>query len=501
MRRTASTLAQPADPPAPEPAPSPAERTYARAEPGALRVPHDPTNEAVVIAAACRSAERRRELVSQVPVDHFHGKGHVEVWAALRELDERGLAFSLDTVKQLSAGAVDVDQLARLIELRAEDPPNLGHHLDMLRWDAQRVRAAQGPFAELNEQLKELSTPPELLAATARRLADDLAGAGGSASVEDSVALLAQNRSARAARKAGSAIYPYGLDGFERRPDGTWRVKHGAAPRELTTVTGVSGSCKSVVAKRVALAQAVTFERRVLYGAWEEESGPVLEHLAWMSLGLDRNLVDEGRLSDEEEAALSAEEERIAARVKFLKKPPLSSGGKKAVSNVSRLMWIGSEIARVGAQFFVGDLLHRVLEEDEPAELARAFDAALRVAQDTGAHFLAVHQQLNKDLEKRPDKRPTREAIKGSGGILEASHTVIGVHRKGLWKSVEDDAIELIVLKQKNGPWPFSVEFDWDASRASLANGREVKYMRPGEDGADVDAFISQRSGGGRFRK
>src|SRR5262249_26015261 len=157
------------------------------------------------------------------------------------------------------------------------------------------------------------------------------------------------------------------------------------------------------------------------------------------------------------EAALSAEEERLAARVKFLKKPPLSHGGEKAVTNVSRLMWVGSEITRVGAQLFVGDLLHRVLEGGEPAELARACDAALRVAQDTGAHFLAVHQQLHKDLEKRPDKRPTREAIKGSGGILEASHTVIGVHRRGLWKSVDDDAIELIVLKQKNGLWPFSV--------------------------------------------
>lgn len=471
---------------------------YARGEPGALRVPHDAVNEQVVLAAACGDPEARRRLLREVRPEELHGAGHLEAWVALGEIERRSLDFSLDLVRDLSAGAVDVGYLATVLDARPEAPPNLGHHVEQVHWHAQRIGAAQGPLAELNELFRDLAARPEALAAKARELADALAGARtGGGSVEDPQALCAANRAERAARRSGTAVYPFGLDGFERRPDGSWRVKPGAAPKHLTTLTGVSGSCKSVVAKRVALAQA-QLGRTVLYGAWEEESGPVLEHLAWMSLGLDRDLVDEGRLDPADERRLDEEEERICARVKFLRKPPQGTG--KAKSNRAALGWMAAEVARTGAHVFVPDLFRMALEETEPAEEEAAFRSLLRLAQDADCHVVAVHQQRLKDVESRPDKRPTREGVKGSAGVIEASTTLIGVHRPGLWKSAEDDKIELIVLKQKSGPWPFSVEFDWDAKRASLTNGREVKYLRPGEDCSDVDSFLGRRAAGGRSR-
>ena len=194
--------------------------------------------------------------------------------------------------------------------------------------------------------------------------------------------------------------------------------------------------------------------------------------------------------------AMAREEERLVAHVKFLRKPPTRRGD----TNAGRIAWIANEVARSGAKVFVADLLDRVLPEDEVKDEARAWKEIANAAQQTGSAFLVVHQQRLKDVEQRPDKRPTREGVKGSAAIVEASDTLIGWHRRGLWKAVEDTAVEAIVLKQKRGKWPLAVEFDWDPKRASLRNGREVKYLRPGEEGSDVDGFIDrmQRGRGGR---
>lgn len=467
-----------------------------------LRVPHDAQNESVLIAAACRSPERRRELLKLAGPECFFGKGHPEFWAALGELERRSLDYSLDSVAVLGAGTVDREYFARLLEIQegAGEPPNLLFHVDRLKWDAQRIGAAHGPLQDLCDLFRQMAASPEQLAAKARQLADDLATAGGGGSVEDPRALLAENRAARASRRLGAAIYPYGLDGFERAPDGTWRVKPGLAPKTLTVFTGVSGSGKSVAAKRVALAQVRDFDRTpVLFGAWEEESGTVLEDLAWMALGYDRNLVGDGKLTPEQEEAMAREEERLLGFVRFLKRP---REGKRD-TNAGRVAWIASEVARTGVKVFVADLLDRVLPEDEVKDEARAFKLIADAAKATDAAFLVVHQQRLKDVEQRPDKRPTREGLKGSGAIIEASDTLIGFHRPGLWKSVDDASIEAIVLKQRRGRWPFSVEFDWDPNFASLTNGREVKYLRPGEDGGDVDGFIERNAGrgGGKWRR
>lgn len=473
---------------------APARVTYAKADPTALRVPHDTVNEEVVLVAAFLDADARRRVLREVRPEQLYGQGYAAALIGLAEMERRNLDFSLDTLRQITAGAVDVDYLASMLDRHDAIPPNLAYHIERVHWCDQRVRTAQGPLAELNALFRDLAARPEALAAKAKQLAEELSSAQTGSHVEDPSVLCAQNRAARVARKGGVALYPYGIDGFERRADGTWRVKPGAAPKQLTTLTGLSGSCKSVVAKRIALARADKYGDVVLYGAWEEESGPVLEHLAWMSLGVDRNAVDEGRLTDEEEARLSAEEERLAMKVRFLRRPPTSRKGK--VPNRARVDWMANEVARVGAKLFVPDLFKMSLDEQDPNDEELAYRALLRLAQDTDCHVLAVHQQRGKDVEQRTDKRPTREGIKGSGGVVEASFTLIGVHRKGLWKPTEDDTLELIVLKQKNGPFPFSVEFDWDARTASITNGREVKYLPPGEDGGDVDAFVNRRSNG-----
>lgn len=463
--------------------PGAARPATAQLMPGALRVPHDPINEQILLAAACRSKDRRAELLRSAPAEHFFCKDHAAFWATLAELDARGLEFGFDTVHQLSGGKLDRAYFEGVVAQRPDVPPNLQHHVEVLRWDAARVLAAHGPLADVIDAFRDQATEPAVLAAAARRLAEDLSQAAPLSGTYDSQALLAGNRAAYEARKIGCPVWPYGLDGFEQDAKGLWRVKPGCAPGDVTVLTGVSGSGKSIVSKAIANGQARR-EVRVLFGAWEEQAGPTLEHLGMMSLGLDRNAVDEGRLDPEDEARLFAEQERIAASVRFLRQPP-RAGRKAKLTIEGRIDWVFSEAQRVGARVIVLDLFSRLLVLRRIEEEQAAWEHLQGCARETGIHVVANHQQRLKDVESRSDCRPTREGAKGSAGVVEVADTMIGVYRPAVHRSVEDNVMELILLKQRKGRWPFAVRFDFDPVRVQIAKGREVAYLRPGEDGLD----------------
>jgi KaiC/GvpD/RAD55 family RecA-like ATPase len=265
-------------------------------------------------------------------------------------------------------------------------------------------------------------------------------------------------------------------------------------PGKVTVVTALSGHGKSIFVKAMSLGQ-VGVERPGLFGAFEDEAPEVLEDVAAMSLGFDRDEVDEGRLQPEDAARFFEEQERVASLLKFMRHPP--TDGKRVKSTITaRIEWCFNEAVRVGASYVVVDLLARLFASADPAEEQRGWECFQRCAKDTGVHGVATHQQRAGDVEQRSDKRPTREGLKGSKGVLEVADTLIGVYRASLCESVEDKTLEAIVLKQRRGRWPFAVRFDFDPKRWTLKRGREVAYLRPGEDG--LDGIVDRR--GGRSR-
>ena len=256
----------------------------------------------------------------------------------------------------------------------------------------------------------------------------------------------------------------------------------------MTVVTGLSGGGKTTFTTAVATAQA-NAGRRVLYGAWEQGSGATLELMAVQSLGLSRTSFVEGTVTQAEHDAVDAEMRRLAERVRFFELPFGRERGKRQL-NDEHLDTIHAYIAETGADVFIADLWRRAVRQFDPDEEEAALYRQQAIAQETRCHVILVHQQRLKDVEAREDKQPTREGLKGSGAWVEVPDTIIGVHRPALWKAVADDTLVAIVLKQRHGPWPLAVEFDWKPEEGSIRNGRSVEYQRPGQ--GEVDSFLAE---------
>jgi len=96
--------------------------------------------------------------------------------------------------------------------------------------------------------------------------------------------------------------------------------------------------------------------------------------------------------------------------------------------------------------------------------------------------------QLNREVEKRPNKRPMLSDLRESGGIEQDADDVIFLYRpeyylKGKTPDRDKGVAELIVAKQRNGP-PGKVRVAFDARSITFY---DLSATKPDEDDDDND--------------
>jgi hypothetical protein len=136
-----------------------------------------------------------------------------------------------------------------------------------------------------------------------------------------------------------------------------------------------------------------------------------------------------------------------------------------------------------GLDILYWDLFEKQLADRRPQAIAWALDRVQEMAQRHRIHIALLHQILLKDAERQQDKRPTRYNLKGSGGYIETPDFVFGLYRRAVYeRGIQDNEIELHCLKQRMGPWPFRMIFNWDGSICNVSGGREAQMVFTNED-------------------
>lgn len=469
------------------------------AEPAAPKVilPFDSSNEAAMVVASYLFAHVRASMLMRLVPDHFQQKEHRDLWTAFLEAERRKLVLDLPLVEQLTSGAT-ARYLAELAEIRPDEPKNLNFHLHNVLWDHARSSAARGPIPAFIEALRDPKADPDRVKGLARSIAQSFDGYEDRKYLHEPGALVRDQMKEVEARVAGRATWAYGvagLDFYDRQgPPEDWRRRMlpGAAPGQITVVTGISGGGKTTFTAHIVLGTAfpgwvegdfARLGRVVLYGAWEMNGGMTLELLSCISLGWSRSELVEGKgpvATPEGRVMLQDRMTLLATRIRIMGNPFRRRTGEKP-SNERNLDIVQGYIADSGCEVFVGDLWKRCLRSTEPDDEEEALIRQQAMVEDLHVHAVLLQQQRLKDIENRPDKRPTREGIKGSGAWVEVPDTIIGAHRPALFKRSADDKLEIVVLKQRHGKWPLAIEFDWEPDRGMIKNGRAIDYDRPGE--------------------
>lgn len=452
----------------------------------ALRISVDSANEQVVLASALVDDATREQLTRKLKPEHFFEETHKKLWRALQEMQQRRLAYDPATFQRLVNDPHAIDYAWKLIELRPVVAENLGFHLQMLEWDRTRAHIATGPLATLLQALQDPKQPPERVRALARHVSQAFEHQVG-AHTYDAHELVRDIANDLAARMEGRACYPFGIKGLDNFENDRRRLIPGAAPEQITVLTGVPGSGKTTLAARVTLGLRAQ-GRRVGYAAWEMGGQVTLETLSALDLELSRTNVQEGRITKEQAKAIAEHAEELAKDITIFKNPFRRGRGTKP-TNESNLDAVHQMLVDSGCDVVVFDLWKRCLVDARPEHEEEALYRQQAMLAETKAHGILLQQQRSKDIEQREDKRPTREGIKGSSAWTEVADTIIGVHRPALWKRIDDQFVEVFVLKQRYGRWPLGVEFAWDGDLGSITGGRSIDYEQPGA-ASDMTDFM-----------
>lgn len=484
-----------------------------------IDVPNDPVNEQVCLAASIVDRTVRKRMVKYPPEIYF-AEPHRAIHAGLQELHRRKLKYDPATLLRLSPD-IDLGYLENLAQNRPDIPPNMDFHVDTLLWDAQRARVTEGPLAELLEAVQNPKEAPERVKALARQVGESFEGDYSEGKyIRDPKEVVRQAMSNLRRRVEGEAYYPYGIHGLDYYDDesetpGQRRIRPGAAPGTIAMITALSGSGKSTFTGHLALGLARQ-KRKVLFGAWEETAPVTIELLATLSLGWSRSRMLDGksnrlkadsnefeRLSNEELVIVEERMHAISKRVGFFDNPfqrNKTSTGRRT-TNDDHLDIIHEHLADSGCEIFIADLWQRCLVDTKPEDERHALFRQLAIAEEQRCHVMMAHQQRAKDIETRADKRPTREGIIGSGAWLDVSWTVMAPHLPAKWKRVPDNIFELYILKQRNGPWPLAIEFDWVPDTGQISGGRSIPVNAVETSEDNLEAFLSPKKNSRKRRQ
>lgn len=456
----------------------------------------DSTNETFVIGIAAADPVILDQTMRQVLPHHFASRQNRDAWEALADVRRRKLDATPAALEAVASRGV-AEYVTQAIDLAAGSSRNIGWHIDVLLWDAKRVQVAKDSLPRFLEAFTDTKSTHETVSALARALSGAFDGHGERKHLAAPDALVRAQMIDIEERIAGRRVYPYGIDGLDYFPaepgDDTARRRMlpGAAPKQITVMTAVSGGGKTTVTSRMVLGLR-RHGRKVVYGAWEMNNGPTLELLACMELNWSRSELVQGRgpvRTREGKILIEETMHAISKDVRFLANPFKRQRNEKRPSNDRNLDILQGYLEDSGCDVFVADLWKRCLVSTDPDDEEQALYRQQAMCDELGIHGILLQQQRLKDIEARPDRRPTREGIKGSGAWIEIADTIIGTHRPALFKNVPDDTLEAIVMKQRHGLWPLAVEFDWNADKGSISGGTPKKYARPGEEMAD-DATV-----------
>lgn len=451
-----------------------------------VTIEHDVTNEMIVVAAVLVDERIRNRYVPKESADRFIDEEHALIWRGLQRILKRGAGFDLQSLHKEVAGKVKLSYLQQLMSTYPTAPVSMQRHIASLHWDSTRARATEDSIPDFLRALKDNTETPATVQALAERVARSLQVKADRSFMKDPRHLAAEQR-IEMEKRANIACYEYGIPSLDYFDDGTHRCIPGAAPGKITNITAVSGAGKSVLAAYIALQQARR-GRRVLYGAWEMGAGDTLEAMANISfqdrpggtqqLG-SRYASSTGALGEKELDSFEERMRKIGEYVRFFD-PPFEHEPAKSYSNEDSMAELHRMVADSGCEVIVYDLFERCLPDGAPGPERRALFALQQLHKVTETHGIMCTQQKLKEVEKRPDKRPTRDTILGSQAWVDISDTIIGVHRPALWKPIPDDTAELLLLKQRFGKWPLAMQFDWDGDRMSYENGCDVDFEHPG---------------------
>lgn len=402
--------------------------------------------EQIVVGSAMGSSTRAAEdLADVVRPEHFHRPAHATIFAAIQRLADAGAP--VDAVAVM-AELTRTGDLARcggadyLHDCLARSSPSAGWHARRVRDDFHR-RALHAAAVRIQQATADPAfSLPEALE-DARSLVD---GVGTAARTDALPSMSELATSVLSDLESGTSRgVPTGIS-----RDLDQALAGGLVPGQLVLVAARPGCGKSICVTQSAAAIAERTGAPVLLASLEMSAEEITTRLLAAEARVPLMSLLQRQVDDAGWARLAVAHSRVAAMPLRIDYAP----GCTLAHLRSRLRGLArsGQPALLAVDYVQLLAAPREAQSRQEAVAANARDLK-NLAGQLGIPVLAA-VQLNRNSEKRTDKRPELADLRESGELEQAADVVILLHREDLYnpESPRAGEMDLMVRKNRQGP-------------------------------------------------
>jgi len=405
-----------------------------------------------VLGGCLLDAEVIDDVIAMLRPEDFYRDAHQIMFRRIIELRGRG-----EPVDAVTLGA-ELERTGEIDEIGGDDSlstvansvphaANARYHAEIVRQKAQTRVLIQAASEIITDGYSNLMTATELVSSAESKIfaVRDREIIGTARTTCDLI-----GETMEAIEQRGSGTVTGIATGLIDLDDMLGGFKGG----EMTIVGARPSQGKTALGLRVAMGAAKDYRQPVLFASIEMNHASLMNRILSAEARVDSRRIERNRgsyvLTDKDRLGLNQAAYRLANARLVIDDAPMQSVGR-IVATARRLK------RRDGLSMVLVDYLglidgerrHGESRQEEVARISKGLKAGAR---ETGVPWIVLHQ-LNRESEKRGDKRPCLADLRESGQIEADADVVILLHRPAYYDPNDKPGVaEIIVAKNRNGP-------------------------------------------------
>lgn len=416
--------------------------------------PHSTEAERTVIGALLLDPEAIFTVAAELIPDDFYDPVHRDVYAAIRQLSEKGMPVDFVTVAdrlrenpaiQNAGGSAFLAELAAAV-------PTASHIVQYAHIVLEKSRRRR--LADIGSKIAKLAHEEAKSADELTEMAEREFLGLCSRATDDDPSRLAELRSERydhyvTLYEAEDPASHYGIrTGFPPLDD----LLTGLAPGQLIVLAGRPGMGKTALALDIARNVAVAQEKVVSIVSLEMSKEEVFDRLFAKTLGIECWKLHKGILSEEQFARMGPLMDQIDTYQIYVDDDP-----NAALINIRSKA--RRHQMRYGLDLLIVDYLQlievtdRLAGENQTQRITYISKSLKALARELGCPLLAL-SQLSRECDRRPDKRPVLSDLRDSGSIEQDGDRILMLYRESEYDDECDDPdrTDVYIRKNRHGP-------------------------------------------------
>lgn len=415
-----------------------------------MHIPTSLEEEYRILGAAMRSIDWTNELFAHLTLDHFFDSQNREIYSTMHYLYENDRTVDIDTIE--AHASKDKLKAEHLINVYSLGNTSL-HPGDLIACikEAYKKRQLQEIASDI---LKHTETDASQSAEILR-------------SLEDKIFNISQDKTSKILHtfKEASSLPPYletiqtrqnnfrqGISSFEGHPthyyDLDEKIK-GLSPGHLTIIGARPGVGKTTFA--LNLMESLCFKSRCkcLFFSLEMPSREVIEKLVAQTAEIPFSKIAKGDLTgDEYQRIVMAYNSWLSKTLILDDQPALG------IDQIKARAIRAQKTHKIDVIFidYIQLVTSKRNNEARHLEIADISRKCKEIAKELKVPIIAL-AQLNREIEKRTDKRPFISDLRESGSLEADADEILLLHRPELYCATDKPGlIEVLVSKNRFGP-------------------------------------------------